>query len=189
MPLTTDHSAAKIYVNSASPESVPTQGTVIGEALALCNNAFEKKEKKFKTVILISDGEDHDEKAGDEVKEMRANGVILQTVGVGSSTGAQIIDPLTQQPHTDSKGNVILTRLNERELMDLATAGNGQYLLLADTEDAVNRISAQISGMEQKSITDNAFIHYRSFFPWFLAAALLLLAIEFIIPETKRNTA
>jgi Ca-activated chloride channel homolog len=189
MPLTTDHGAAKIYVASASPESVPTQGTVIGEALALCGNAFEKKEKKFKTVILISDGEDHDERAADEVKEMASNGVILQTIGVGSGTGAEILDPLTQQPRTDNKGNVILTKLNEKELMDLATAGGGQYQLLADTDDAVDRLSAAISGMEQKSITDNAFINYRNFFPWFLAAALILLVVEFLIPETRRATA
>jgi Ca-activated chloride channel family protein len=189
MPLTSDHGAAKIFVASASPESVPTQGTVIGEALALCGNAFEKKEKKFKTVILISDGEDHDERAAEEVKEMASNGVVLQTVGVGSNTGTQIIDPLTQQPRTDNKGNIILTRLNERELMDLATAGRGQYQLLADTDDAVDRLSTAINSMEQKSITDNEFIHYRSFFAWFLAAALILLLAEFLIPETRRAAA
>jgi Ca-activated chloride channel family protein len=189
MPLTSDHGAAKIFVASASPESVPTQGTVIGEALALCGNAFEKKEKKFKTVILISDGEDHDERAAEEVKEMASNGVVLQTVGVGSNTGTQIIDPLTQQPRTDNKGNIILTRLNERELMDLATAGGGQYQLLADTDDAVDRLSTAINSMEQKSITDNEFIHYRSFFAWFLAAALILLMAEFLIPETRRAAA
>jgi Ca-activated chloride channel homolog len=189
MPLTSDHGAAKIFVASASPESVPTQGTVIGEALALCGNAFEKKEKKFKTVILISDGEDHDERAAEEVKEMASNGVVLQTVGVGSNTATQIIDPLTQQPRTDNKGNIILTRLNERELMDLATAGGGQYQLLADTDDAVDRLSTAINSMEQKSITDNEFIHYRSFFAWFLAAALILLMAEFLIPETRRAAA
>ena len=189
MPLTSDHGAAKIFVASASPESVPTQGTVIGEALALCGNAFEKKEKKFKTVILISDGEDHDERAAEEVKEMASNGVVLQTVGVGSNTATQIIDPLTQQPRTDNKGNIILTRLNERELMDLATAGGGQYQLLADTDDAVDRLSTAIGSMEQKSITDNEFIHYRSFFAWFLAAALILLMAEFLIPETRRAAA
>jgi len=189
MPLTMDHGAAKIYVASASPESVPTQGTVIGEALALCANAFEKKEKKFKVIVLISDGEDHDERAAEEVKDMAANGIVLQTVGVGSSSGAQIMDPLTQQPRTDNKGNIIVSKLNEKELMDLATAGGGKYQLLADTDDAVDRLTSAIGGMEQKAITDNAFIHYRSFFAWFLVAALILLIAEFLIPETRRVVA
>lgn len=186
MPLTADHGAARLYVSSASPESVPTQGTVIGEALALCNNAFEKKEKKYKAVVLISDGEDHDERAIEEVKEMTAAGVLLQTVGVGSSSGAQIIDPLTQQPRTDKQGNVIVTKLNEKELMDLATLGGGQYQLLTDTDDAVDKIAAEISGMEQKSITDNEFIHYNNFFFWFLTLALALLVADILIPETRK---
>lgn len=189
MPLTADHGAAKLYVSSASPESVPTQGTVIGEALALCNNAFEKKQKKYKAVVLISDGEDHDERATEEVKEMTSNGVLLQTVGVGSTSGAQILDPLTQQPRTDKQGNVIVTRLNEKELMDLATLGGGQYQLLTDTDDAVDKIESQLAGMEQKSISDDAFIHYRSFFFWFLALALILLVADIFIPETRKAMA
>lgn len=186
MPLTADHGAAKLFVSSASPESVPTQGTVIGEALALCNNAFEKKEKKYKAVVLISDGEDHDERAAEEAKEMSANGVLLQTIGVGSTSGAQILDPMTQQPRTDKQGNIIVTRLNEKELMDLATIGGGQYQLLTDTDDAVEKIEGQLAGMEQKSISDNAFIHYRSFFFWFLALALALLVADIFIPETRK---
>jgi Ca-activated chloride channel family protein len=189
MPLTTDHAAAKIYVNAANTESVPTQGTVIGEALSLCNDAFIKKEMKYKAVVLLSDGEDHDEGAMGVVKKMRDAGVILQTIGVGSTEGDRIMDPVTQQPRTDSKGNIILTRLNERELMSLAQEGNGQYILLTDTYDAVERITSRIKAMEQKSIIDESSIHYRSFFSWFLAVALILLVSEFLIPETHHLVA
>ena len=121
----------------------------------------------------------------EEVKELSASGVVLQTVGVGSSDGARIIDPLTQQPRTDKQGNTIITRLNEKELMDLATLGGGRYQLLTDTNEAVDMIEGQLAGMEQKSISDNAYIHYRSFFFWFLALALALLVADLFIPETR----
>src|ERR1700712_3245991 len=92
MPLTTDLGAAKLYVSNASTDAVPTQGTVIGDALKLCNASLDTKEKKYKAVILISDGEDHDEKAQDAVKELQDNGVVVYTIGIGSREGAPIFD-------------------------------------------------------------------------------------------------
>jgi Ca-activated chloride channel homolog len=187
MPLTTDHGSAKIYVNTASPESVPTQGTVIGEALRMCDNTFERKEKKYKAVILISDGEDHDESAHDVAKEMAENGVILHTVGVGTTRGSQIIDPFTHEPKRDAQGNIVVSKLNETELFQLAQTGSGAYQLLNDTEAAVKKIISQINSMEQKSITDNTFVNYRTFFQWILAAALFFLVVELFIGERKMN--
>jgi Ca-activated chloride channel homolog len=189
MPLTTDHGAARIYVNSATPESVPTQGTVIGEALAMCRNAFEKKEKKFKTVVLITDGEDHDENALQAAKELSESGVLIHTIGTGTSQGAQIMDPVTKEPKKDAMGNTVITRLNEPELLQIAQAGNGVYQLLVDTDDTIKKILEQIAGMERKSITDNSFINYRSFFQWFLAVALVLLIAEIFLSERSRQKA
>lgn len=189
MPLTTDHGSAKIYVNTASPESVPTQGTVIGEALRMCDNTFERKEKKFKAVILISDGEDHDESAQSVAREMADNGVFLHTVGVGTTRGSQIIDPVSNEPKRDAQGNVVITKLNETELFQLARTGNGVYQLLNDTDAAVKNIMEQINSMEQKSITDNSYVNYRSFFQWLIAAALLFLIAEIFIAERKLRTA
>jgi Ca-activated chloride channel family protein len=189
MPLTTDHSSAKIYVNSASPESVPAQGTVIGEALTISNNAFGQKEKKFKTVVLITDGEDHDEKAMEAAGILAENGVLLHTIGVGSSEGSTLIDPITQEQKKDAQGNVVISRLNEPMLQELAKAANGTYQHLENTDQAVNNILEQINGMEQKSISDQSFINYRSFFQWFIAFALALLLLDFFISERKRKSA
>ena len=185
MPLTSDHSAAKMYVNAASPASVPTQGTVIGEALQICNNAFDKGQKKFKAVILISDGEDHDEKAVEIAKTMAEDGVLLHTIGIGTSSGAQIIDPDTKEVKKNADGTPVITRVNEKELMDLAVTGNGSFQLLADADEAVSQVLKEIDGMEKKTIKDNSLLNYRSFFPWFLGAAILILILELLYPELK----
>jgi Ca-activated chloride channel family protein len=189
MPLTTDHSSAKIYVNSASPESVPAQGTVIGEALTISNNAFGQKEKKYKTVVLITDGEDHDEKAIEAATILFENGALLHTIGVGSAEGSTLIDPVTQEQKKDAQGNIVISRLNEPMLQELAKTGNGTYQRLENTDQVVKNILEQINGMEQKSITDQSIIHYRSFFQWFLGLALALLLLDFFVSERKRKTA
>ena len=116
MPLTADHSAAKMYLSTASPDIIPTQGTIIAEALKMSNAAFNSNEKKYKTIILISDGEDHDEDALAVAKNVAASGVIIHTVGMGSQQGAPILDLLTGQLKTDINGNTIISKLNEEEL-------------------------------------------------------------------------
>jgi Ca-activated chloride channel homolog len=189
MPLTTDHASAKIYLNSASPESVPAQGTVIGEALTISNNAFGQKEKKYKTVVLVTDGEDHDEKAMESAGILAENGVLLHTIGVGSAEGSTIIDPITQDQKKDAQGNVVISRLNEPMLQELARKANGTYQHLENTDQAVSNILGQINNMEQKSISDQSFINYRSFFQWFLGLALAMLLLDFFVSERKRKTA
>ena len=116
MPLTGDHGAAKMYLSSASTEIVPTQGTVIADALKMCYTSFNSKEKKYKAVVLISDGEDHDEGALKMAEKMAEDGIVINTVGIGSPTGSTIIDELTNRPKQDVNGNTVITRLNEEEL-------------------------------------------------------------------------
>jgi Ca-activated chloride channel homolog len=187
MPLTTDHAAAKMYLNTATPAAVPTQGTVISEALTICNNAFGEKEKKFKTVVLITDGEDHDEQTLTVIKNLAENGVLLHTVGVGTAQGALLNDPVTGEPKKDAEGNVVISKLNEAFLQELSQASNGTYRLLENTDDAVKSILDQVNSMEQKAITDQSLINYRSFFQWFLVVALVLLVLDLFIAEKKRK--
>lgn len=189
MPLTTDHAAAKIYVNTASPASVPTQGTVIGEALTICNNAFGSKDKKFKTVVLITDGEDHDEKTMSIVQNLAENGILLHTIGVGTTTGTTIPDPVTGESKRDQDGNIVVSKLNEIFLQELSQQGHGTYRLLVNTDETVNSILDQVNSMEQKFITDQSMINYRSFFQWFLVVALIILVADLFISERKNVTA
>lgn len=185
MPLTSDHSAARMYIQNAGPDAVPSQGTVIGEALRVANTAFNSKERKFKSIVLISDGEDHDPEAMQMTKSLADNGVMINTVGIGSPDGVPIIDHATKELKKDAQGNAIVTRLNETELQQLAQETKGVYIRLDDTGDAVTAIKTQLDTIEQNALSDNAFIDYKSYFQWFLAAALLLLLIEFFTPERK----
>lgn len=185
MPLTTDHSAARLYINNASPEAVPTQGTVVAEALRIANTGFNKKDKKYKAVLLITDGEDHDEKAEKVAKELAENGVVINTIGVGSTEGSVIINPFTGEPKRDMQGNVVISKLNEQELMNIAHNANGIYQQLNDIETVAGKIQSQVSSMEQKAISDNSTLNYRSFFQWFLALALIGLMGELFISEKR----
>ena len=185
MPLTGDHAAAKMYLSSASTESVPTQGTVIGDALKMCYASFNTKEKKYKAVLLISDGEDHDESAMEAAEQMAKEGVVIFTIGIGSPGGAPIMDAATGQMKTDAEGNTVISRLNEETLKSIAQKGNGAYMLYSNTEEVAATLAAELASMDQRAVKDDSLINYKSYYQWFLALALLLLGIELFIREMK----
>ncbi|HVW59985.1 MAG TPA: VWA domain-containing protein [Puia sp.] len=187
MPLTTDHGAARLYIQDASPDVVPTQGTVIGEALKMANTAFNSKERKYKAIILLSDGEDHDPEAMKVAKELAGNGVMINTVGIGSAEGSPIVDPVTNELKKDEQGNTVISKLNEAELQQLADATNGRYIRMDNLDDVLITMTQQLESVEKKSLSDTAFIDYISYFQWFLGIALLLLLAEYFLPERRRR--
>jgi Ca-activated chloride channel homolog len=189
MPLTTDHSAAKLYISEAGPEAVPTQGTVFAEGLTMANNSFNRNEHKYKAVVLISDGEDHDPDALRIAKQMADDGVMVNTVGIGSAEGSQIIDPETKEPKKDDKGNIVISKLNEKELTGISDATNGIYIHLENLEDATITLSQRLESIEKRALSDSEFINYKNYFPWFIGLAGILLVLELFIPERKRKIA
>ena len=186
MPLTGDHGAAKMYLASASTDVVPTQGTVVADALKMCNSSFNAKEKKYKSVVLISDGEDHDEGAEKIAEQMANEGISINTIGIGSPGGAPIIDATTNQEKKDNQGNVIVTKLNEEELMSIASKGNGIYQLFTTTDEVVSKLEAQLNSMDQRVITEDSLVNYSNYFSYFLALTLILLVIEIMISTKKK---
>jgi Ca-activated chloride channel family protein len=187
MPLTTDHGAAKLYISEAGPEAVPTQGTIFAEALNMATSSFNRNEHKYKAVVLISDGEDHDPEALKIAKQMADNGVMVNTVGIGSPEGSEIIDPETKAPKKDDKGNTVISKLNEQELIGISDATNGIYIHLENLEDATITLTQRLDSIEKRALTDSEFINYKNYFPWFIGLAGLLLVIELFIPERKRK--
>ena len=188
MPLTTDHAAGRLFLQAAGPGSVPTQGTVIAEALKMANSGFSSQEKKFKSVILISDGEDHDVEAATVAKAITENGVMINTIGIGSTNGTVIIDPETGATKKDAEGNTVITKLNESILQQLAQISNGVYVKMEDVDDAVKKVIAQLNTIEQKALHDVSYLNYRTFFQWFVGLGLIFLILEFFIPERKKVT-
>jgi Ca-activated chloride channel family protein len=187
MPLTSDHGAARMYIQDASPDAVPTQGTVISEALKMANAAFNTKERKYKSILLISDGEDHDPEALKTAKELAQDGVMINTIGIGSPDGSPIFDPTTGESKKDEQGNVVISKLNEAELQQLADATNGQYLRLDNIDDALITMTQQLDSAEKKAMTDAEFIDYKSYFQYFLAAGIFMLLVEFFLAERSRE--
>jgi Ca-activated chloride channel family protein len=167
MPLTVDHEAAKMYLSSASPDDVPTQGTVISDALNMSAAAFDPREKTYKSIILVSDGEDHDDDAIKAAKELGKSGIEINTVGIGSPQGAPIFDPETNSEKRDDKGNLVITRLNEQELRDIAKAGNGSYQLYSSTDQVAGNIEKQLSGIGQATISDSSYEGFIQYFQYF----------------------
>ena len=189
MPLTIDQRAAKMYIQDAGPDIVPTQGTVISDALRMANGSFNSKEHKYKAVILVSDGEDHDPDALKTAKMMADNGVMINTVGIGTPDGTPFIDPSTHITKKDENGQVVISKLNEAELTQIADATNGIYIRLGNIESARITLSQRLDGIEKKAVADSEFADFKNYFPWFMASALLLLLIEFFLSERKLRLA
>ena len=189
MPLTIDHGAAAIFVSSATPDAIPAQGTVFSEGLQMSARAFNTKEGRFKSVILISDGEDHDEEALKTAESISQQGIMVCTVGIGSPEGSQIPDNATNDYKRDAMGNIVISKLNEDELKQIAEKTNGIYVHFDSTDQTINDLMQQLSQVEKKTFTDVSLLNYTTYYMWFAGLMFLLLILEFLLPERKRKFA
>ncbi len=189
MPLTIDHGAAAIFVSSATPDAIPAQGTVFSEALQMSARAFNTKEGRFKSVILISDGEDHDEDALKMAESISQQGIMVCTVGIGSPEGSQIPDNTTNDFKRDAMGNIVISKLNEDELKQIAEKTNGIYVHFESSDQTINELMRQLSQVERKTFTDVSLLNYTTYYMWFAGLMFLLLILEFVLPERKRRFA
>lgn len=189
LPLTVDHAAASMFVSSVSTDAVPQQGTVISDALSMSAGVFNPADKRFKAVLLITDGEDHDADAVNTATDLAEKGVMINTVGIGSPEGATITEPGTGQPKRDLAGNVIVSKLNEEILKELAEVTNGVYIRLQNSDEAITVIKKQLSQIERKAYGDVSLMQFTSYYMWLAAAMLILLLLEFVLPVTKKNLA
>ncbi|HVB03613.1 MAG TPA: VWA domain-containing protein [Chitinophagaceae bacterium] len=189
MPLTVDFTAARMYLNTVTPDMVPTPGTAIATAINTANKAFDPHERLHKSIILISDGETWDEGAVDAASAAYGDGVVINTVGVGSTEGAPFKDPETGDFKRDENNNLVITKLNEEEMKAIAAAGHGVYQHLDNTDQVASNLISRLEAMQQKTFGENLYAGYSSYFQYFLGLALLLLLIEFCIPEKNARLA
>lgn len=188
VPLTVDYGAMKMLLASVSPGMIPTQGTNFSDAIRLADKSFSQKDKKNKVLVLISDGEDHDESAVDAAKAAAEQGLIIYTVGIGSPQGSTIIDPTTRQPKVDEQGNVVVTKLNEAELQDIAGATGGRYQLLQNAGRVSENLVNAIAQLGTKNLGAVVYTDYDSYFQYFLGASLILFFIAFLLPDAQKMT-
>jgi Ca-activated chloride channel family protein len=186
MPLTFDQSAARLYVSTANPGAIPAQGTSIGDALQKADIAFGDETDRFRSIVLITDGETHDENALKKAKELAGKGVMINTVGIGSVEGSTIIDTTTGGPKRDETGQVVVSKLNEQLLQQIAATTNGTYIHLESAEAAVKEVLSQYAQIEKKALGDTSLLAYKTYYIWLTLPMLLLLLVEIFIPDRKR---
>ncbi len=187
MPLTSDVAASKLYLSNATTDAIPLQGTVISNALQLAGSSLDTKEKKFKAVVLISDGEDHDPKTRSVLQQLYDDGVVIYTVGIGTAAGAPIIEAGNVYK-TDINGQTVISKLNEEELNLIADKTGGRYYHLDNSAVTANALASQLNNMDKKLIAGGGGNHqYLSFYPVFALLMLLLLIAEIFIPEINQK--
>ncbi len=186
MPITADAAALNMFVSNAAPELISNQGTVIGDALQLCNNSLDTKEKKYKAIVLITDGEDHDAKATSITSSLANHGVVLYTIGVGSLGGSPISLSGTNSYKKDLHGKTVVSALNSHLLESLAQSTGGNYFKLDDISTVSAAVAANLNSMEKKAIVSpGGYMDYDVYYFIFLAAALFLLVTDVFISEKK----
>ena len=191
MPLTTDYAAAQLFLRSANPSQAPAQGTAISEAIDLAEQSFEEDNKQHKAIIIISDGETHDQDALDRAKTAAENGLLIYSVGVGTQAGGFIPTIIGGRSDykRDQTGNPVRTSLNEGMMQDLADEGNGFYFNLAgsDVEEVSVALRNSIDQMEKREFEARVFNEYESYFQYFIAIAILFLIAEFLLSYRKNK--
>lgn len=186
MPLSFDKNSAEVILSAAHPTAIAAQGTSVNDALKKTELALSTSEDRYKTLILITDGETHDEDAINTANELREKGIMVNTVGIGSVGGAAIIDPLTKSPKKDAGGTVIISRLNEPLLQQLASTTNGTYVYLNDVNQAAQQITNHLATADKKAFLDTSLLNFKSLYMWLALPMLLLVFIEFFIPDKKK---
>ena len=139
--------------------------------------------------MLISDGEDHDADAISTAKDLAAQGVMINVIGIGSPEGSFIVDPATGQNKRDEAGNTIISKLNEEGLKEIAQYTNGIYIRLQNSDEAIASIKSQLSQIERKAFGDVSQMNFETYYMWFAVAMFVLLLAENFIPERKRKLA
>ncbi len=186
-PLTTDYSAFRMYLDTINVNSVPVPGTNLPDALSRAIKAFPEVEKKYKVIILLTDGENHEGQIVHMAEQAKDEGIIIYTIGVGSPSGELI--PLrnahgnTIGYKNDKDGNPVLSRLDEVTLEKIALQTGGKYYQATETEFELKKVYDDILKMERKKIYGTQFSQQPNRFQWFLLPAILLFIIELFIKE------
>ena len=183
LPITTDYVSAKMFLNSISTDSVPIQGTAIGEAINTAIRSFSAQSEKSRAVIIITDGENHEDDPVAAAKQAAEMGIRVFTIGVGSPEGKPI--PMDGELLKDKEGNIVVTRLDEAVLQEVASVGNGAYVRAGNSEFGLNPIIDDIRKMEDEKYNSIVFEEFDEQFMYFMAIALFFFVLEMLIGDRR----
>ena len=183
LPITTDYVSAKMFLSSINTGSVPIQGTAIGDAILTAAKGFSAQSEKSRAIIVITDGENHEDDPVAAARQATELGCKVYTIGVGSAQGQPI--PVQDGLLKDREGNIVVTRLDDKVLRDVAAAGNGAYIHAGNEEFGLNPIIDDIRKMEAEKFKSIVFEEYDEQYMYFFAAALALFVLELLIGERR----
>ncbi|HZW38979.1 MAG TPA: VWA domain-containing protein [Ignavibacteriaceae bacterium] len=187
-PLTTDYSAASLFLSVTDENTVPEQGTAIAAAIEKCISSFDTSSTQ-KSIIIISDGENHEGNIDEAIKDAVDKGIKIYCIGLGSPEGAPIPESTdgNKDYKKDASGNVIMTKLNEEMLKKIASEGKGKYYLGSSYEDHLTSIYNDLSELEKSEFGVKKVTEYEDRYYYFLIPALILLLIEVSIGYRKSS--
>ncbi len=188
LPITTDHAAAKMFLQNANPDMVSSQGTAINEAIERALTYYDDNEQTNRFLFIVSDGEDHAESDFSAINQAVKEGIKTYTIGVGTKEGGPIplkntIGGITYKK--DSKGEVVITKMKAQTLQDIANKGKGKYINGNKTQETINTVSDLLLKAEKNEFETKQFSDYKDQFQWFIGFGLLFLIIDVLLLEKK----
>ncbi len=189
LPLTTDHSSARLFLKNVDTDLVPRQGTDLGSAIDMSLEYFQNvTEKKNQCILVFSDGEDHEEGTIEAAKRASEKGIIVNTIGVGTLGGKPI--PIKKDGEVigfkkDRDGKVVVTKLDVEVLQKIAALGDGSFIDGTNTDQAVKKIKELLDKMEKSESETEQFSDYEDQFQWFLGIALIILFLDMMLGDSK----
>jgi len=193
LPITTDYAAAKLFVSTISTDLIPSQGTAIGHAITQASGAFDKnsdKKLRNKAIVIITDGENHEDDAVEIAKECANENITVHTLGMGTEQGAPIPvykNGIIASYKKDQNGNTVISKLNEQMLQQIASAGNGIFVRANSAETGLNAIFDEINKLDKQEFESKIYTDYESRFQYFVALGFFFLLVEIFIFERKNK--
>lgn len=185
LPITSDYISAKMFLESISPSLISKQGTAIGAAINLAVRSFTPQEEIGRTIIVITDGENHEDGALEATKEAKDKGIQVNVLGIGSPDGVPIPMEGQNDYRRDRDGNVIVTRLNEQMCQEIAQVGNGIYARVDNSNNAQKVISQEIDKLAKADVETQVYTEFNEQFQTVAWIILVILLIEMMLLERK----
>ena len=188
LPITTDYSTARMFLQSLNSDMLSSQGTSIIEAVKLAKDYYDDENQTNRVLCILSDGEDHEFENQDIPSVVQDMGISIFTIGLGTIKGAPIpikSNGVIESYKKNSEGDVVITKLVPQLLQDIALSANGIYISGGNTEEVVDEIIEKLKEMDKKEFESKQFVAYKDQFQWFLGFALFFLCLELFVFEKK----
>ncbi len=190
LPITTDYSAARMFLQALNTDMISSQGTAIGDAIELATTYYDDAQQTNRVLFIISDGEDHEGNVEEITEQASEVGIRIYTIGVGTEKGGPIPikrNGVIQNYKKDNEGETVITKLNPETLKDIANAARGSYIEGNVTSEVTERVTEELQNIEKTEFEAKQFADFKSHFQLFLGIALALLFLDIFVLE--RSTA